>query len=103
MCKELESESLPLLIRSANNKNNHGQFRECWIPNCSSRSPTQLEMFKFLGAMIGWSIRSTSTLHLDLPPIFWKKIIGQECDELDLKMIDTYSWQIIQELKKYLP
>lgn len=40
MCKELQSESLPLLIRTANNKNNHGQFRECWIPNPSSRSPS---------------------------------------------------------------
>jgi len=29
---------------------------------------------------------------LDLPPIFWKKIIGVETDELDLKMIDTFSW-----------
>lgn len=33
MCKEVQSEALPVLIRTANNKNNHGQFRECWIPN----------------------------------------------------------------------
>jgi hypothetical protein len=42
-------------------------------------------MFRFFGAMIGWSIRSTSTLHLDLPPIFWKKILGVELDEIDIK------------------
>jgi len=67
-------------------------MRECWIPNPSSKSPTQLEMFKMFGCMIGWAARSTSALNLDLPPIFWKKIIGVETDELDLKMIDTFSW-----------
>lgn len=92
MCKELQSENLPILVRTPNNKNNHGQFRECWIPNPSSKTPTQIEMFKFFGAMIGWSIRTTSSLHLDLPPIFWKKIICEEVDEFDLKCIDTYSW-----------
>ena len=103
MCRELTTESLPILIRSANNKNNHGQYRECFIPNPSSRSPTQLEMFRFFGAMIGWSIRSTSSLHLDLPPIFWKKILNIEANEMDLKFIDTYSWQVVQDLKKYIP
>jgi hypothetical protein len=58
-------------------------------------------MFKFFGAMIGWSIRTTSALNLDLPPIFWKKILNVEPDEMDLKMIDTFSWQVIQDLKKY--
>ena len=53
--------------------------------------------------MIGWAIRSTSALNLDLPPIFWKKILNVEPDEFDLKTIDTFSWQVIQDLKRYLP
>jgi hypothetical protein len=59
-------------------------------------------MFKFLGAMIGWAIRSTSALNLDLPPLFWKKILNIEPDEFDLKTIDTFSWQVVQDLKRYL-
>lgn len=60
-------------------------------------------MFTCLGAMIGWSIRSTSSLNLDFPPVFWKKILGIEPDEWDLKQIDTYTWQIVQNFKtKYL-
>ncbi|TNV74890.1 hypothetical protein FGO68_gene13970 [Halteria grandinella] len=103
MCRELQSGSLPLLIPTPNNLNNVGQFRECYLPNQSSRSPTQLEMFTCLGAMIGWSIRSTSSLNLDFPPVFWKKILGIEPDEWDLKQIDTYTWQIVQNFKtKYL-
>lgn len=102
MCSELQSHALPLLIKSQNNKNNHGQFRECWIPNPASRSPTHIELFTFFGVMLGWAIRTTSSLQLDLPPIFWKKIIGQEINEWDLKQIDTYTWQMIDGLKKYL-
>ena len=49
--------------------------------------------------MIGWAIRSTSALHLDLPPLFWKKILDEEPDDLDLKFMDTYSWQVIQDLR----
>jgi len=60
-------------------------------------------MFRFLGAMIGWAIRSTSALNLDLPPLFWKKILNIEPDEFDLKTIDTFSWQVVQDLKRYLP
>lgn len=42
--------------------------------------------------MLGWSIRTTSGLQLDLPPLFWKKILNVETDEHDLKQIDTFSW-----------
>jgi hypothetical protein len=60
-------------------------------------------MFRFFGAMIGWAIRSTSSLNLDLPPIFWKKILGIEPDEWDLKTIDNYTWQMVQGFReKYL-
>ncbi len=52
--------------------------------------------------MLGWAIRTTSSLQLDLPPIFWKKLIGHEVNEWDLKQIDTYTWQMIDGLKKYL-
>ena len=33
IAQELESPALPLLIKSPNNKNDHGNFRECFILN----------------------------------------------------------------------
>ncbi|CDW73494.1 UNKNOWN [Stylonychia lemnae] len=101
MCLELQSASLPLLIKTPNHKNNHGQYRECWIPNPSSKSPNHFEMFKFLGVMLGWALRTTSSLQLDLPPIFWKKIAGIELNEFDLKLIDTFSWQVIEDFRNH--
>ena len=58
ICKELMSSILPLLIPTPNNKNNHGQYRECWMINPSATSPIHLEMFKFFGFFIGLAIRS---------------------------------------------
>ena len=72
MCDEIESENLPLLIKTANNRNNHGENRDCFVPNPSSNNPTHLEMFRFLGGLIGYGIRTLAPLPLHFPSIFWK-------------------------------
>lgn len=72
MTMELETEVLPLLIKTANNRNDHGLNRDCFMLNPSSRSPTHLEMFKFLGAFISFCIMSTSPIPLHLAPSVWK-------------------------------
>lgn len=98
ICNELQSAVLPLLIPTPNNKNNHGQFRECWMINPSSTSPSHLDLFKHFGYFIGAAIRSQQALPLDIAPIFWKLLIDEtdtETDaerEMDLKAFDTYSW-----------
>ena len=46
-------------------------------------------------------------MNLDLAPVFWKNILNYystaslEEKEADLKTFDTYSWQVIQDLKKH--
>ena len=99
MCGELQSDCLPILIRTQNNKNDHGQFRDCWIPNGHSISFTHLEMFTYFGAMLGWALRSTSALNLDLPPLFWKKILNEPLGLSNLKEIDTFTWKMISDLQ----
>lgn len=89
---ELQSHILPLLMKTPNNRNDHGNGRECFILNGSSRSPTHLKMLKYLGAMIGFNILSKSPLPINMAPFFWKQITGQETMSLeDLDGIDSYS------------
>ncbi len=92
LCAEIEGPSLPLTIKSVNNRNNHGENRDSFVPNPASTTPTHLEMFKFLGYLIGNAIRSLSPLPLHFPPMFWKLILGDPCTLGDLKGIDTYTW-----------
>ena len=56
--QELEALTLPLLQKTPNNKSDFGNYRECFILNSQARSPVHLKMFKFLGALIGFSILS---------------------------------------------
>lgn len=92
ICSEIESDNLPLLIKTANNRNNHGEFRDCWVPNPKSNNPTHLEMFKFLGHLLGYCIRTLCPIPLHFPPVFWKLILNEPLESKDLKSFDTYSW-----------
>ena len=74
---ELESEFLPLLIKSTNNRNNHGYNRDCYILNPSSISPTHGELFVFFGYFLGFSIRTQSAMNWHFPAIFWKQMLGE--------------------------
>lgn len=80
------------MIKTPNNRNNHGENRDCFIPNPGSNNPTHMDLFSFFGKLVGFSIRSLSPLPLHLPPIFWKQILGDKLTLADLKGIDTFSW-----------
>lgn len=69
---ELETEALPLLIKTANHRNDHGSSRECFTLNPASITPTHAELFIFMGYFLGFSIRSQSAMDWHFPPIFWK-------------------------------
>lgn len=97
---ELESEHLPLLVKTANNKNDHGFMRECWTFNPSSNTPTHVEMFKFLGYFIGFTIRSKSAMNWHFPPLIWKRILGEKVGIQDLEEFDTYTHQVLKDLEK---
>lgn len=94
--EELQLDVLPLLIPTANNKNDHGSFRECFTLNPSSISPTHQEMFKFLGNFIGFTIRSKSPMDWRLAPIFWKLLLGDQVVLEDLEQFDVYAYQMLK-------
>ena len=91
---------LPLLIPTPNNKSDHGLGRDCWTINPSATSPTHLEMYEFLGALMGMAFRSGQILDLKLPPSFYKGLAGEPLSINDLKGTDLYAVQAIQELEK---
>ena len=69
---EMEQGLVPLLIKSPNNRNDHGSNRDCFILNPASTSPAHLEQYKFLGAFIAFAILSKSPIPLNLAPTVWK-------------------------------
>ena len=98
---ELETETLPILIKTPNNRNNVGMNRECFMLNPASTSPIHSELFEFMGNFIGFSIRTKSAMNWHFPPSFWKQILEEPMTISDLEDYDTYSYQVLKDIEKY--
>ena len=93
---------LPLLAKSPNNKNDHGNNRECFIINSEARSPTYLKLLHYLGGLLAFNVLSKSPMPLNMVPFFWKQIAGCETMTIeDLDGIDSYSSQMLANLRQY--
>jgi len=89
------------LIKTVNNRNDHGTERDCFTLNTSSTTPTHKEMFIFMGYFLGFAIRAKSAMDWHFPAIFWKSLIGEELKFTDLEGFDAYSYQCLKDIKKY--
>jgi len=56
--EELQSKFLTLLVPTSNNTHNVGDNRDAWIVNPSADSKHMLDMYVFLGKMMGVAIRT---------------------------------------------
>ena len=98
---EMETGLVPLLIKSPNNRNEHGASRDCFVLDPTSKSPSHLEMYKFLGGYIGCAILSKAPVPLNLAPSVWKQIMGLPLTLADLDTFDTYSAQVLSDLRQH--
>ena len=73
--REIQSDTFPLFIKSANQKLKVGENQSFFLPNSSFKDREKLLQFKFIGRIMGTVIRNRSTILLSFPPFFWKKIV----------------------------
>lgn len=88
--EELQSYYLPLFIPTANNKVAFGNSREKWTVNPSSKGPACIQAYEFIGKLIGMCLKSDQILQLDLPSIFWKKLLDMPLRREDLLQVDAF-------------
>lgn len=89
MCDELQNGSLPILIQTPNGRDDTGVNRDCFIINPTATSHTHLNMFRFLGALMGIAVRTGSPINLCLAPPVWKQLVGLPLTLNDLSEIDS--------------
>lgn len=89
---------LPLLIPSPNNKQNTGQHRDKFVVDPSVSSTVQMEMLRFLGMMMGASIRSKVYMAISLPSLFWKKLSRLPVDKEDLMIVDKLAVKYLEDI-----
>jgi len=99
--EEMQTGAVPLLIKSPNNRNDHGANRDCYILDPKSTGPAHLHMYKYLGGFIAFGILSKAPVPLNLASTVWKQILGEELTLADLDSIDAYSAQVLTDMKNY--
>ena len=98
IANELEQGTVPILLRSPNNKNEHGINRECFILDSRSKSPSHKFMFKYFGGFLAFAFLSKSPIPFNLAPWVWKQLLLEEVTLQDLEGIDAYSSQVLKDL-----
>ena len=86
--KEIQSNPLTLFIPSPNGRMNYGRERDVFIPNPRSTTALCIQMYEFLGKMIGVMIRTKNTVPLNLADLFWKRLVGIDITVSDIQSID---------------
>ena len=61
-----------------------------YVPNPSRRKPLHVQMYVFVGKLMGIAMRTKASLPFHFPPLFYKKILGHPVGRLDLKAIDKF-------------
>lgn len=93
---EMQSHCLPMLVPTPNNKNSYGSLRDKWMINPSSLSSTHMELYEFLGALMGMSLRTSHLMPLELAPMVWKQILQDPLERSDLIGVDGYCTKVIR-------
>lgn len=101
MCEELMTDTLPLLIPTANNVANVEYDIDCWRLNPKATEPHVLQKLIFFGYFLGWSLNTFGCLGIDLPLTFWERVCGglnYVYSLENLKYLDKYRYDDLERL-----
>ena len=96
--EDLFSENINLLLLCPNGVHSVHINMDKYVPNPKYMSGIYLEMYEFVGKLMGMSLRAKLYLPFEFPPFVWKKLVGDEVDIEDLMDIDTISCRFIRDL-----
>jgi E3 ubiquitin-protein ligase HERC2 len=91
MCDELTTAAggqLSLLIPTPNGRDESGTSRDCFLLNPTLRSVHHMQMFHFLGLLMGVAIRTGAPLSLNLAEPMWKLLSGSGLSTKDITEVD---------------
>lgn len=82
-----ERKEVKLLIPTPNSTVDVGFNRDRFLLNPAMTSYEALRHFKFLGILMGVSIRTKKPLNLHLAPSVWKQLVGIELKLSDIEEV----------------
>ena len=99
---------LPLLLPTPNWSSAAGEcdekYKYMFAP--SADSALRMDLYRFMGQLVGMAVRSHITLNLELPSLVWKSVVRQRLTEKDLASVDAGAAAFVEHLsglyRKYL-
>ena len=85
--QELKTGVVPLLIPTPNASNEVGYNQDRYLLNPALTSEDALQMFKFLGILLGVAVRTKKPLDLHLAPLVWRQLAGMPLSVQELEEV----------------
>jgi hypothetical protein len=95
MVEDLFSTHFQLFIPCANAVDQVGTNKDKFVPDPQQVSKRSIEMFEFVGKLVGVSIRANLCLPFQFPPLVWKLLLHEKVGVADLAEIDFISAQLV--------
>ena len=98
--EDLFSDTLNLLIPCPNALHGLPNNVDKYIPNPKlACCPLGLEMFEFVGKMMGMSMRANLCLPFQFPSLVWRRLLGQELSVKDMEAVDTLTCKLLDSVR----
>jgi hypothetical protein len=93
--EDLFSPHFNLLLLCPNGQHETHTNLDKYVPNPAHTTPLALEMFEFVGRLMGMSLRAKCALPFELPSIVWKQLVGETVGLEDLRAIDAITCHLL--------
>ena len=102
LCKELSEDSVDLFIKSPNNRDDTGALRDKYIINPNATFEKHKNVFIFLGRLMASAIATGELLDLNLHPIVWKSLLGNDIKFFEFESVDIFFYKLINDFESLL-
>ncbi|RHZ41894.1 hypothetical protein DYB26_013948 [Aphanomyces astaci] len=99
MVDDLFSTHFNLFLLCPNGQHNTGLNRGMYVPNSKCTSPVAIQMFEFVGKLLGISLRTKGDFPFAFCPLVWKVLLRQPVDAGDLEGTDALVVQMLTGIR----
>jgi len=93
-------DALNLLIPCPNAQHGLPTNVDKFLPNPHlATCPLALDMFEFVGKLMGMSLRANLCLPFHFPSLVWKRLLGQELSRSDMEAVDTLTCRLLGSVR----
>ena len=97
--EDLFSEHLSLLLLCPNGQHAVYTNMDKFVPNPQHTGQLALQMFEFVGRLMGMALRAKLCLPFEFPSLIWKSLVGEEITFDDLLAVDGITCRLLEAVR----